>query len=557
MNIAEFLTWQSNKTPNRVALQTHRSGLLSFLPFFKNQFESFSFHELEMRSNVYANTLRSLGVRKGMRCLVFLRPGLSFVTVIYALFKVGAIPIFIDPGMGVESMIKCMQNSQPEALIGISKIFHLKVLRKQHFPETNINISVAGAALGADSLDSHSKGQSNHFESEDMRPEDWAAILFTSGGTGEPKGVIYTHQMFVQQLLGLKQMFQITAADVDLPCFPLFALFSIGMGAKVVVPNVDLIRPSQVPAKKIVRLMQEHKVTFATGSPALWKNVSEYCTRKKIKLPNVRAVIMFGAPVNLSIHRKFSHILTNGTTFTPYGATESLPVSLISGREVLEETFEGTLSGQGTCVGYPAAGVEIQIRPLSFSKLKEDSNETTGEIWVKSKYTSPGYISSETKKGNSDWYFMGDLGELDRWGRLWFAGRKVHMVETESQAYYSEKLEPVINQHPLVESSALITDGVGPLFAILRKDRRASLPLEEDRRFQEDIAQYLRPLIAKADWPVRFLYCTEMPVDTRHNIKIDRIKLGSDLTSKLISTGNTNVDEAFKKSLDYVEKHLQ
>jgi acyl-CoA synthetase (AMP-forming)/AMP-acid ligase II len=371
--------------------------------------------------------------------------------------------------------------------------------------------------------------------------------------------------MFVNQVMTLKQIFGITMADVDLPCFPLFALFSIGMGAKVIIPNVDLVRPAQVPPKSIVRLMQEHKVTYSSGSPALWKNVGEYCTRKKIKLPNVRAVMMFGAPVNISIHRKFAAVLTSGTTFTPYGATESLPVSWISGREVLQETFEGTLSGQGTCVGYPAPGVEIQIRTIAF--LVAPPNSTTGEIWVKSKFTSPGYINFEAEKQlmtksqnlqwDGEWYFMGDLGHIDSWGRLWFAGRKVHMVETKHQAYYSEKIEPLVNQHPLVECSALITDGVRPMVAVVRKDKRSTLPLEEDRAFQGDLGQYLTPYVAKEDWPIRFIYCTSMPVDTRHNIKIDRLKLGEQLTQNLLNTGNATVDGAFQKSLDYVEKHLQ
>src|SRR5690606_11291367 len=116
-----------------------------------------------------------------------------------------------------------------------------------------------------------------------------------------------------------------------------------------VIPEMDPTKPASCNPEKIVKNILSHNITFAAGSPAIWERVGNYCLSKKIKLPSLKQVVMFGAPVRVEIHEMYKKILEKGDTYTPYGATECLPVSLISGSEILSKHLEQMLRGFGTC----------------------------------------------------------------------------------------------------------------------------------------------------------------------------------------------------------------
>ena len=156
--------------------------------------------------------------------------------------------------------------------------------------------------------------------------------------------------MFIDQALKLKQMFKLAQQDRDYPCFILFGLFSLALGLTVYMPEVELVKPAEVNAKVLCKALANHKITFATGSPALWRRVADYALKKKMQFPHLRSLATFGAPVNLDLHRDLKRILPQGEIYTPYGATECLPVSVISSHEILGETKVATLKGEGTCV---------------------------------------------------------------------------------------------------------------------------------------------------------------------------------------------------------------
>ncbi|RLA64522.1 MAG: hypothetical protein DRQ88_10765 [Epsilonproteobacteria bacterium] len=521
MNIADCLTKNAKLFPHRTAVEApSRWGRI--------RYKSLTFKELEDLSNKYANGLRELGLKKGDKSLLFVRPSLDFSALTFALFKLGAVPVFIDPGMGKDNLLNSIKQIKPKALIGIPKVHLAKLLYASFFDSIKICVTTGAIKFGPiKTLKNLKRKQSTNFIGEITTPQDMAAILFTSGGTGIPKGVTYTHKIFNAQLNLLREIFTLTKDDIDMPGFPLFSLFTIGIGMKSVIPLMNAAKPSEANPKFLVKQIRDKKVTFAAGSPAIWERVADYCVQKKITLPSVQRLVMFGAPVSVDLHRKFSKVLTGGTTYTPYGATESLPVSNISGKEILARTGKLTEKGLGTCVGKIIPSIEVKIVEISneiLSEIKEVRPGNVGEIIVSGDIVTDSYqdMPEETKKAkiilaDKIWHRIGDLGYFDDLGYLWFCGRKTHRVGN----LYPAQCEAIFNTHQKVRRSALI--GPKPAIVIERSDGKILKGKDKDIFEQElrDLAKTF-PHTSEID---TFYHKKDFPVDVRHNIKIDRLKL--------------------------------
>jgi acyl-CoA synthetase (AMP-forming)/AMP-acid ligase II len=562
MNIADWIVKQAKRHPDKQAVIMPKRSLFSFSKSIENNYESITFEEVEKRSNVYGNGLKKAGIGRGSKVLVFIPPSLEFSPLVFSLFKIGAVPVFIDPGMGVKKMLRCIQEIKAEAMIGISKIHHLRLFKKQFFKGIDIRISVGSKVWGTQYINDLTEMVPNELTVQEMGPSELAAILFTSGGTGKPKGVMYTHEMFWLQIFKLKEMFQLTSKDRDLPGFPLFSMFCQSMGMTSCIPDMNPAFPARVNPKLIVQNIQDHQVTFAAGSPAIWLRVGEYCRKKKIKLKSIKNLIMFGAPVSGQMLNLWKDILPHGDIYTPYGATECLPVALYSGRALRSETLELTNMGHGTCVGNAVKDVDIKVIRITddnteyLSETIECSVGEVGEILVHSNTQTPGYYADKENTRKSQikdhdgtiWHKMGDLGYLDEWGRLWFSGRKAHYFEFESKRFFPVMIEAVINQHPKVFRSAIVPIPTGPAIIIERTDKKIELDPPAFHQFKMEVLRLLKQSDIKSEFQEIYLR-KDFPVDARHNIKIDR---------KLLATWATkHFEESQTKSVDWKEDKVK
>ena len=522
MNIAYRIREVAGKIPDKKSV------------VFAKDNSFYTFREFEERSNQIANRLVKLGVRPGMRTLLFVKPCLDFSVITFALFKVGAVPVLIDPGMGLTNLLSSVKQVKPEAIVSIGMVHWLRRFKREYFTNLKVKVSLSRVGGSTHHLYSGLENESKTFEPHKVSMSDYSAILFTSGGTGIPKGVLYTHGILNAQTDALREMFQLDETKIDLPGFPLFALFTLAMGMTSVIPEMDPTKPAKCNPEKIVKNITDHNITFVAGSPSIWERVGKYCLQEGIKLPSVKQVVMFGAPVRAEIHEMYKKILTNGDTFTPYGATECLPVSLISGTEVLKSHLPKMLQGFGTCIGKAVPGVEIKIiktTDIPESSLIELPKGEVGEIAVSGLQVTPGYFDMEAETHKAKiivdgvlWHRMGDIGRMDEDHNLWFLGRKTHRVDAEFKTYYSIQMEAIFNQHPQIRRTALVKLKKGshivPGLVIERHDKSTKMTegflkelhtLKENAEFTKDIAEF-------------FLH-PEFPVDVRHNIKIDRTKL--------------------------------
>ncbi len=340
-NISQWLSAATSTRGQHIAVATARGGS-------RVRRSQVSFEQIHRLSEAYARGLLSIGITRELRVLVMIRPGVDFVAVMFALFRIGAVPVLVDPGMGVRRLLECVRGVEPEAFIGIPLAHIVRIVRRGPFRSVKHFVTVGKRwAWGGETLKSfaamHQGPTRAHSDSGPARVSlaDPAAILFTSGSTGPAKGVLYTHGMFDAQIRAIQTHFGMTEGEVDLPGFAPFALFSIAMGMTVVFPDMDFSRPARVDPAKIVRAIDECRPTNATGSPGMWDRVSAHCADRGITLPSLRRVLLFGAPVSSRLIERIRRILIDGAdVHTPYGATEALPVSSITGAERLQKCYE-------------------------------------------------------------------------------------------------------------------------------------------------------------------------------------------------------------------------
>ncbi|MGZ3788553.1 MAG: fatty acid CoA ligase family protein [Bacteriovorax sp.] len=541
MNIASRLTMNAKTFPDKRAVVFPKWNKK------KQAYDYFhlTFKELEILSNKFAVQLSKLGLKKGDRTLLFLRPSLDFSAMTFALFKLGVVPVFIDPGMGRENLLKCIKESRPKALIAEAEIHYIKYFFPDVFKSVKFNVTNGLWSWGKMvKLRSMKDEKLQSFPSIQNEPEDVAAILFTSGGTGTPKGVVYTHKIFDEQTSVLQELYKLTPNDIDMPGFPLFSLFTIAMGMTSCIPDMDPTRPGSCDPKKLVQNILDQRPTFVAGSPAIWERVADYCIKHEIQLPSIKYVVMFGAPVSTRMHLKFKNLLPNGTTYTPYGATEALPVCNISGEFILKNTAYLSDEGHGTCVGMPAPGVEIKIIKSTDEVIAEFSPDfelksfEVGEIIVKGPAVTREYMDLPDKtreakiyEGSTFWHRMGDVGYKDDKGLLWFCGRKTHQVITPTQTLYPIPCEAIFNKHPAVKRSALVGLGASgsqvPAIVIERFDGQY-LSGKGRSIFESELFAIAKKYPHTKD--IQKIYLSRgFPVDVRHNIKIDRLKLKQEI----------------------------
>jgi acyl-CoA synthetase (AMP-forming)/AMP-acid ligase II len=508
-----------------------------------NSCEKISFRELEEDSNRIADSLVRQGFARGDRVLLMVRPGVDFISLTFALFKIGAVAVLIDPGLGRQNMLKCIENVQAKGMIAIPLAHAARKFFPKSFAGIQNFVTVGTRWLwGGATLDGIRKSGNAQFETGQIQPDDPAAILFTSGSTGPSKGVLYTHKMFSHQVEIIRTNYKIAKGEIDLPTFPLFALFDVSLGMTCIIPDMDPTRPAEVDPEKIIQTVKKYSITNSFGSPALWRTVSNYCLEKDIQLPTIKRILMAGAPVPGNLLERFDKILSpEAKIHTPYGATEALPVSTIDNRKIIDETWSQTQAGKGTCVGNVIKGLDLKIikitdEPISsFDESLLTSQGEIGEIIVRSPWASPLYFHLEKATtlakipdGDGFWHRMGDVGYIDSFGNLWFCGRKNHRVATSEATHFTIPCEAIFNCHPDVRRSALV--GIGekgsqePVIIIEVENEKRVRDENEKKTFIDELINVatLSPITSRIK---RVLFHPSFPVDIRHNAKISREKL--------------------------------
>ncbi|MCA9100142.1 MAG: AMP-binding protein [Planctomycetales bacterium] len=509
----------------------------------RREYRRFTFRELDQDSDRIARGLRQMGVRPGDRLVLMVRPSFDFISLVFALFKAGAVAVLIDPGMGIRGVLGCLDEVAPAGFVAIPPVQAVRTLLRRRFAAVRQNVTVGARWFwGGPSLADFRKSSWAGHEMAGASADDPAAIIFTSGSTGPAKGVLYRHGNFERQVDEIRDFYQIAPGEVDLPCFPLFALFNCAMGVTAVIPDMDATRPARVDPDTIIAAAADFNATQSFGSPAVWNRIGRHCEANQVRLPTLRRVLSAGAPVPPRVMEWMMRAIADGGEMhTPYGATEALPVASIAASEVLGETAAQSAGGAGTCVGRKFPGIEWRVVRVDDGPIGsiDDAQPLpageVGELVVKGPVVTREYVTrveanplAKIADGEAVWHRMGDLGYLDDQERFWFCGRKAHRVDTAAGTMYSVPCEAILNNHAEVYRSALV--GVGER----GRQRPVAIVEPEQGHWPRGAAERNRLLAEVRRLAVEnartaaiddFLLHRSLPVDIRHNAKIFREKL--------------------------------
>jgi acyl-coenzyme A synthetase/AMP-(fatty) acid ligase len=529
-NVATHTRRHAEERPDQPALLFPAKAYTDAAPAW----DALTYRDFERRSDAYAYGLAERGVKRGDRVLMLMKPELDLWVVLFALFKIGAVPVIMDPGMGPKRLLACIERIGCRVIIAIPPVHVIKTFVRKPFKAAEICITV-GRRLwwGGHKLSECLSFRDEPFPLAELAFDDGAAIAFTSGSTGTPKGVAYHQGMWDTAVDAIREMMHMKAGDVSVQAFAAFAIYDLCWGHTAVIPKMDLSKPAKADPAVFAAAIQHNNAQMAFASPIIWRKLAPYCTERGLKLHSLDKAITTGAPTPPEMVRAFADILRDGVEFhTPYGATEAIPVSHIGSDELLGSCVQQTAKGAGTCVGRPAPGLELAIIEVTDANLPIWTDDlrvpdgTIGELVVAGGQVSQRYeespegnASAKIQDGDRVRHRMGDLGYLDADGRIWFCGRKSHRLQTAEGMVPSVPVEGIYNEHPAVFRSALVGVGTAgsqvPVLCVELHPGHTLSGIEGELKALADGTPY-------AGVVQRFLAHPGFPTDARHNSKIRR-----------------------------------
>lgn len=520
--------------------------------------DSLSFGALLDRVTRAAAGLGSHGIGPGMRTVLLAPPGPDFIIAAFALLARGAVPVLIDPGIGLRRVGAALREVAPQAFVGSDRA-HLarRVLR---WAPTARRLVVTGTTRGPrlsggpgaaclSELQRHAAPAGGHTAWTPRAAADEAALLFTSGSTGAPKAVVHRHPHLAATMATLRSVYDLRPGEVTVATFPPFALFGPALGQTTVLPAIDFTRPAAADPGHLRTLIAEHRADLLFASPALLAALADHGR----PLPSLRLILSAGAPVPGHVVDTVTALLPAGAAVTtPYGMTEALPVCVIGGDE-LRATGALHQPPRGVCVGRPVPGTDVLVidvvdRPVAAITADDRVVDgQVGELVVRGPQVTDAYAGrpEATARTKTSWdertaHRTGDLAWRDGDGRLWFCGRAVHRVQTARGPIDPLPVEQLVLGHPRVRRAALVGvtgDGAPrPVLVVQPTDHAASAWRPGARAARAGLVTELRArLDAHPHGAVveRILLRRRIPVDARHNAKIGYEQLARWATARL------------------------
>lgn len=441
------------------------------------------FGDLAARTGGLAAAWRRQGIEPGDRVLLAMPLGPALYAGIAALWQLGAVAVFPEPAMGLRGLRHAVAATKPKAFLSAGVFRLLRWL----LPELwRMPLHLGTAPTHRPMTTIHSAGRDHP-----------ALISFTSGSTGQPKGIVRSHGFLAAQNACVARMLAPEReVETDLVAFPVFVIVNLGLGITSVLPNWRLTRHDAADPATLARLVADRAVTRLLVPPSICEIMAQ-----GPELSQVATVFTGGGPVFPDIIQRLAKRLPNADIVSVYGSTEAEPIAHQGVRAITEADWMTMRGGGGLLAGHPIA--EIRLR------LVDDEILVTGEHVNKSYLDGRGDAANKVLLDGEIWHRTGDAGRLDDSGRIWLLGRK----EAKAGTLFPFEVEVAARFWPGVRRAALVP-----------RDAGAALAIEGDPAYQ---AQWVRLATELGDIEVRHLKA--IPLDRRHRSKVDYVSLRANM----------------------------
>lgn len=477
---------------------------------------------LALRVTQLAAGLRVRGIEPGDRVSVLVPPGADLIAIVYACWAIGASVVIADTGLGLFGIRRAIRGAQPRHVIGVRA--GLALAR---------TLSIPGLRISTASLPAITARGSERESSALPDAEAEAVVVFTSGATGPAKGVVYRHRQVAATVEVLREHYRLTESDALVAAFAPWAVLGPALGITSAIPAMDVTKPRTLTAGALSDAIAAVRGSVLWASPAALTNVivteGHLTPIQRDAFTRVRLALFAGAPVPRAALVSAASLMPKAEIRTPYGMTEALPVA-----DVELATIPDVGAAHGVPVGHPVTGVELAIAVLDDDGHPSDDLTTqagtTGEIVVRAEHIRDRYdrlwATNRTASDHPGWHRTGDVGHIDDAGCLWVEGRLAHVIVTSSGVLTPVGAEQRALTLPFVEQAALVGVGLrgtsAPVLVVVlavagRRSRSPLLDVDRTDLLRQVTGVDLAAVLVRG----------ALPVDIRHNSKIDRTLLAT------------------------------
>lgn len=471
-------------------------------------------------------------LRPGDTVLVLVPLSIELYALLIALFWLGAVPVLVDPGQGLEVLRHAIHTTQPRAFVGSGKAHLLRLLCPTAFGSIPHHAYLGGWVPGSAPLCTRLGTDSEGLPVPRAVPlEAPALITFTSGSTGLPKAIVRTHGVLLAQLAAIQTHFDLHPGECDLMTLPVFALANLASGVASVLPDCSLKRPARVDAATLLAQCQQHHVTRVTASPALLRQLCREAARQDRPLPFTK-IFTGGAPVFPKFLGTLQDAAPRAAITSVYGSTEAEPIAHQAFAALTPEDWDAMAGGRGLLSGEPVQEIDLKLLRLDAPNTVaeavtaealaawEAAAGDVGEVIVSGAHVVPGYLHGRGEEGTkirvggtvgrvTVWHRTGDVGWLDDRGRLWLLGRRQGVIQDDRGLCFPFAVSCALQHHPAI--AACTTVGVGEQrVLVVEAVRGVTPPTVAEVRALVPWAQVDRVIVVK-----------RLPMDRRHNAKVD------------------------------------
>lgn len=476
---------------------------------------------LRQRAQKVSRILHDFGVVLGSRVATLAWNSQAHVEVWYAIMGMGAVCHTLNPRLTSTQLAWMLGQSNAKILIVSGDLLPLAMKVAADAPRLERILVIDGDTAGHSAstaellaLEPLIERTSGDFEWGGFDECSPSGLCFTSGSTGAPKGVTYTHRSSFLHTLRLLQadVLGVKSTDVVLPVVPMFHANAWGLPFAVPAAGGKLVLPGRhADGASLARLIAAEKVTIAVGVPTVWLGLCERLEATGEKVPSLNRIVVGGAPMPPALMERIEKQLGVAVQ-TSWGMTELSPVGTFG---VLSDPVRNAMVS-----GRPALGVDLMLADENGEPLKEQ-RDREGRLHVRGAAVIKRYFGQERPAITADgWFDTGDLARIDAQGNLMITGRAKDLIKSGGEWINPAEIEAVVCTLPQVSLAAVIGRndhkwGERPILLVeMRQDQDIS---------DHDLLASLRGRVASWWIPDAVVRVPSMPLASTG--KIDKIRL--------------------------------
>jgi fatty-acyl-CoA synthase len=475
----------------------------------------YTWHDAYRRAGKLAHALAALGVRRGERVGTRAWNTHRHLELYFAVSGMGAVLNTVNPRLFPDQIAWILNHAEDGVVFFDPCFASLVEALAPRCPAVRLWIALCepqalpGIALPVQSYEALLAGHDEGFDWPELDENAAAVLCYTSGTTGDPKGVLYSHRSTVLHAwaVALPDTMSVSAMDTVMPVVPMFHVNAWGLPYAAALAGASLVLPGhQIDAASLHALMEGEGVNVSAGVPTVWMALLEHLRTGAARLKSLQRIIVGGAACPAAIIERFAEYGVE--VRHAWGMTELSPLGVVNQPKATHRALsEAARRALRLKQGRPAFGVELEIVDASGRPLPHDG-EAIGDLMVRGPWVAAGYYRANTSPLRDGWFPTGDVATLDADGYLDITDRSKDVIKSGGEWISSIAIENHAVAHPAVAEAAVIAVphpkwGERPLLVVVRHEGSS---IDRDA-----MLDFLRDKVAKWWLPDEVIFVDSLP----------------------------------------------